>query len=147
MVSATLVAALPELGQRNSRRRSNLVGVAPLNRDRGQRQGRRQIWGGRADARRALYLATLTAVRPDPALTAFYHWLVARGKPSNVALVARMRKLLVMLHAMLRHNTPWGAARRGRWLSLSAPRQGLTSMTVALACMVELAIGRCPGSN
>lgn len=108
VVSATLLAALPELGQVSSRQISKLVGVAPLNRDSGQRQGRRQIWGGRAEVRRALYMATLTAVRRDPTLSVFYNQLLERGKPKKVALVASMRKFLVRLNAMLRHNTPWG---------------------------------------
>lgn len=104
---AVLLAELPELGKLDRRRIAALVGVAPLNRDSGQMRGQRCIWGGRADVRRTLYMATLTAVRHNPALKACYERLLAAGKRKKVALVACMRKLLTMLNAIAKHGSTW----------------------------------------
>lgn len=104
---AVLLADLPELGTLCRRRIAALVGVAPLNRDSGLMRGRRTIWGGRSDVRRALYMATLCAVRYNPAFKAFYARLVAAGKPKKVALVAAMRKLLGVLNAIAKSGRPW----------------------------------------
>ena len=97
---STLLAELPELGQLCRRRIAALVGVAPLNRDSGQMRGQRSIWGGRADVRKTLYMATLVAVRHSPVFNAFYERLVAAGKLKKVALVAAMRRLLTTLNAI-----------------------------------------------
>ncbi len=107
MTSATLIAALPELGRLNRRQIAALVGVAPMARDSGQRQGRRYIQGGRFEVRRVLYMATLSAVRHNPVLKAFYERLLCAGKLPKVALVACMRKLLTILNAMARTGTTW----------------------------------------
>jgi transposase len=107
VVARTLVALLPELGQLDGRQIAALVGVAPLNRDSGQHRGRRQVWGGRAPVRAALYMAALVASRRNPVLHAFYQRLRAAGKPAKVALVACMRKLLVIANAVLKHQAPW----------------------------------------
>lgn len=104
---AVLLAELPELGKLDRRRIAALVGVAPVNRDSGQMRGQRSIWGGRADVRRTLYMATLTAVRYNPALKACYDRLLATGKRKKVALVACMRKLLTMLNAIAKHGSTW----------------------------------------
>lgn len=104
---AVLLAELPELGKLDRRRIAALVGVAPLNRDSGQMRGQRCIWGGRADVRRTLYMATLVAVRHNPALKACYERLLAVGKRKKVALVACMRKLLTMLNAIAKHGSVW----------------------------------------
>jgi transposase len=104
---AVLLAELPELGKLDRRRVAALVGVAPLNRDSGQMRGQRTIWGGRADVRRTLYMATLTAVRHNPILKTHYERLLAAGKRKKVALVACMRKLLSMLNAIAKHGTKW----------------------------------------
>ena len=104
----TLLAELPELGSLARRELSALVGVAPLNRDWGTFRGRRAIWGGRGRVREALYMAALVGSRHNPILKEFYERLVAVGKPKKkVALVACMRKLLVILNAVLRDRTPW----------------------------------------
>ncbi|MDT8367868.1 MAG: IS110 family transposase [Longimicrobiales bacterium] len=103
----TLLAELPELGCVTGKEIAALVGVAPLNRDSGTMRGRRIIWGGRAQVRRALYMATLTATRHNPAIRVFYHRLRSRGKPAKLALTACMRKLLVILNARSASNTPW----------------------------------------
>jgi transposase len=107
ILSRTLVAELPELGTLTRHQIAALVGVAPLNRDSGTLRGRRTIWGGRAVVRAALYMATLTAVRWNPVLRAFYQRLRAAGKAPKVALVACMRKLLTILNAMVKHRTLW----------------------------------------
>jgi transposase len=107
VVAATLLALLPELGQLTASQISTLVGVAPLNRDSGQMQGKRVIYGGRAAVRQMVYMATLVAVRHNPVLRDFYAQLLQRGKPTKVALVACMHKLLIILNAMLKHGTDW----------------------------------------
>lgn len=104
---STLIAEVPELGKLGRREIGALVGVAPINRDSGTMRGKRAIFGGRATVRRALYMATLVAVRFNPVLRAFYERLVKTGKPKKVALVAGMRKLLTILNAMVKHNKPW----------------------------------------
>ena len=98
---------MPELGKLDRRRVAALVGVAPLNRDSGQMRGQRSIWGGRAQVRRTLYMATLTAVRYNPVLKPYYEHLLAAGKRKKVALVACMRKLLTMLNAIAKHGSTW----------------------------------------
>ena len=100
-------ACLPELGTLNRRGIAALVGVAPLNRDSGKSRGRRFCWGGRAEVRSALYMAALVASRYNPVIKAIYKRLKAKGKPAKVALVACMRKLLVILNAMVRDQAPW----------------------------------------
>ncbi len=110
VVSRTLLAELPELGTLSRKRIAALVGVAPLARDSGTLRGRRLVWGGRASVRVALYMATLVASRRNPVIRAFYTRLVAAGKLKKVALIAGMRKLLTILNAMLRTNTPWRTA-------------------------------------
>lgn len=107
ITSARLIASLPELGQLPSNKLAALVGVAPFNDDSGQRRGARRCWGGRAEVRTALYMATLSATRHNPEIAAYYARLVARGKAKKVALVAAMRKLLRVLHAILRDRQPW----------------------------------------
>lgn len=107
ITSGTLMAALPELGSLDRRSIAALVGVAPFNRDSGTLRGRRVIWGGRAPVRHVLYMAATTAIRSNPAIKEFYERLTARGKPHKVAIIACMRKMLTILNAMARNNTPW----------------------------------------
>ena len=102
-----LLADLPELGRLNRKQIAALVGVAPFNRDSGLYAGRRAVWGGRASCRTALYMATLAAIRRNPNIARFYGRLIKAGKKPKVAITACMRKLLVMLNAMLKHNTLW----------------------------------------
>jgi transposase len=103
----TLIGLLPQLGQLDRKEIAALVGVAPFNRDSGTLRGRRTVWGGRAAVRHVLYMATLSAVRCNPVVRAFYTRLRANGKAAKVALVACMRKLLTILNAMLRDGRPW----------------------------------------
>ena len=107
VVSVNLLTGLPELGQLNRKKIATLVGVAPLNRDSGKFRGQRMIWGGRANVRSALYMGTLSAIRFNPAIKAFYQRLLAAGKKPKVAITACMRKLLTILNAMIKHSTPW----------------------------------------
>jgi transposase len=104
---ASLIADVPELGQLSRREISALIGVAPFNRDSGQHRGKRMIFGGRADVRRALYMATLAAIRFNLVIKHFYERLVLAGKPKKVAIVACMRKLLTILNAMVKSGNPW----------------------------------------
>jgi transposase len=110
VLTTTLLADVPELGHLNRRKIAALIGVAPLNRDSGQYQGKRTVWGGRAHVRAVLYMATLAATRRNPVIRAFYDRLLQAGKPKKVALTACMRKLLTILNAMVRHQTPWTPA-------------------------------------
>ena len=107
VVSRTLLAELPELGQLSHRQIAKLVGVAPLNRDSGTLRGRRSIWGGRAAVRSVLYMGAFAGIRHNPVLKAHYQHLRSVGKAHKVALVACMRKLLIILNALLRTGRPW----------------------------------------
>ena len=102
-----LIGELPELGTVNRQEIAKLVGVAPLNCDSGQRRGQRTTWGGRASVRRTLYMATLVATQYNDRISAFYHRLLDRGKAKKKALVASMRKLLVILNTMVKNSTTW----------------------------------------
>ena len=107
VLTATLLADLPELGRLNRKEVAALVGVAPLNRDSGQRRGKRSCWGGRAGVRRTLYMATLSATRHNPVIRSFYQRLTEAGKAPKAAQTACMRKLLTILNAMMRDMQPW----------------------------------------
>jgi transposase len=105
--SAMLTAYLPELGHLDRKKIAALVGVAPFNRDSGQRSGSRSVWGGRGEVRAALYMCTMASIRWNPVLRDFYAQLRGRGKRPKVALVACMRKLLTILNAMVRDGADW----------------------------------------
>jgi transposase len=107
VLARTLLAELPELGTLSHKRLSALVGVAPFNRDSGTFRGKREVWGGRAPVRAALYMGALVATRHNPVIREFYERLLAAGKPKKVALVACMRKLLSILNAVLRDRSPY----------------------------------------
>jgi transposase len=107
VVSITLLAELPELGTLSRHQIAALVGVAPLNRDSGHFRGKRMVWGGRARVRAALYMAALVATRYNPTIKAFYQRLCGAGKAKKVALTACMRKLLIILNSMVKHQKPW----------------------------------------
>lgn len=107
VTALTLIGALPELGRLDRKQIAALVGVAPFNRDSGTLRGKRTVWGGRAVVRQVLYMATLSAVRFNPILKAFYTRLRGNGKAAKVALVACMRKLLTILNAMVRDGRRW----------------------------------------
>ena len=104
---ATLLAELPELRTLDRRRIASLVGVAPIAKDSGARQGRRPIRGGRGRVRAPLYMAALVASRSNPTLRTVYERLLANAKPPKLALVVLMGKMLIALNAMLRSAAPW----------------------------------------
>ena len=107
VASAMLLSRVPELGRLDRKAIAKLVGVAPLNHDSGTLHGRRRIWGGRAEVRAVLYMATLVATRCNAQIRSFYERLRTAGKPAKVALVACMRKLVVLCNSVLRSATPW----------------------------------------
>lgn len=107
VVASTLLAELPELGQLSHKQISALVGVAPLNRDSGQKRGQRSTWGGRSAIRAALYMAAVVGMRFNPVIKQFYERLKKAGKPAKVVLTACMHKLLIILNAMMKHKTLW----------------------------------------
>jgi transposase len=105
--ASQLVADLPELGKLNRQQIAALVGVAPLNRDSGTMRGHRTIFGGRAEVRTGLYMATLSAMRCNPVIKSFAERLIAAGKAFKVAMIACMRKLVTILNVMVRNNETW----------------------------------------
>lgn len=107
VTSATMLGMLPELGKLNRQQIAALVGVAPVNKDSGKKQGRRRVYGGRAEVRSVLYMAALAAKKFNPVIRKFYERLLQQGKEKKVALTACMRKLLVILNAIMRSNQPW----------------------------------------
>lgn len=107
VISTTLVSDLPELGQLTAKQIARLVGVAPINHDSGQHKGKRMINGGRAQIRATLYMGAVVAMRHNPVIKAFYTRLVERGKSKKLALTACVRKMLVILNAMVRDNQTW----------------------------------------
>lgn len=110
VTSATLLCALPELGSLDRKKIAALVGVAPLNCDSGKYRGRRRIMGGRAEVRRSLYMAAVAALRYNPTIKSFYDRLIDAGKPPKLALTACMRKILVILNAMMKNRSYWTAS-------------------------------------
>jgi transposase len=103
----TLMAELPELGKLNRQAIAKLVGVAPLNCDSGAKRGKRKIWGGRAPVRSALYMAAFNATKWNPVIKAHFERLTKAKKEFKVAMVACMRKLLVILNTMVKNRTTW----------------------------------------
>ena len=104
---STFITELPELGQLSRGQIAKLVGVAPINHDSGQHQGKRKTIAGRSSVRRVLYMAALVATRHNPKIKAFYQRLLANGKPKKLALVAAMRKLLTILNTLIKRNEHW----------------------------------------
>ena len=106
-VSAALIAVIPELGMLPGAQAAALAGLAPMNRDSGQYRGKRKIQGGRPAVRQTLYMAALVAAHHNPVIMELYQRLRLAGKPAKVALTACMRKILVILNAMLKNRTYW----------------------------------------
>jgi transposase len=109
VTAATLLALMPELGRRPPKQLAALAGLAPFNNDSGTRRGQRTIRGGRKRVRDSLYIAAVTALRHAPRFKAFYKTLIQAGKPPKLAIVAVARKLLTVLNAILRDQTPFQA--------------------------------------
>ena len=107
VLAYTLMSELPELGKLNRKEIAALVGVAPMNRDSGNYEGKRFIRGGRHKVRTILFVSMMSAIQCHPKLKPMYERLVASGKPKKVALVACMRKQLTILNTMVKNNTYW----------------------------------------
>jgi transposase len=107
VAKSNLLALLPELGSRDAKAITALAGLAPMANDSGRMRGKRCMQGGRAVVRCALDMAALVASRHNPVIRAFYQRLIAVGKAKKLARAAAMRKLLVILNAMLRDGTIW----------------------------------------
>jgi transposase len=110
VTTASLVAYCPELGSLNRRQIAALIGTAPFNRDSGTRTGARCIWGGRKTVRMPLYMATISAIKCNSKIKSFYQRLITAGKKPKVAITACMRKLIVILNAMVKQQKPWEAS-------------------------------------
>lgn len=107
IVAAGIIADLPELGQISAKQISAIAGLAPYNCDSGSQRGKRAIWGGRASVRSILYMATLSAIRCNPAIKVFYQRLCGVGKQKKVALTACSHKLLIVMNAMIKNKQTW----------------------------------------
>lgn len=107
VVALTLIADLPELGTLSHKEISALVGVAPFCRDSGTMKGKRTIWGGRASVRAALYMAAISAISHNPPIKTFYQRLLQNGKAKKAAIVACMRKLLIVANSMIKNEVDW----------------------------------------
>ena len=107
VTSLTMLAKCPELGQLNRREIAALTGVAPLAKDSGKHRGKRFVWGGRADVRAVLYMATVSAIRFNSHIKIFAERLKQAGKPGKVVIVACMCKMLTIMNAVLKNNAPW----------------------------------------
>jgi transposase len=107
VTTLTMLAKCPELGTMNRRQIATLVGVAPRANDSGKHRGKRFVWGGRADVRAVLYMATVSAIRCNHDIKAFAQRLKQAGKPAKVVIVACMRKLLTIMNAIVKNNAQW----------------------------------------
>ena len=107
VISRTLLAQLPELGQLSAKQIASLAGLAPFTRQSGKWRGKSFIGGGRAAVRACLFVGAMVAKKHNPVLKAFFDKLVEAGKPKMVALIAVARKLIIILNAIIRDNQPW----------------------------------------
>ena len=109
IASASIISNLPKLGYMTSKRASSLVGVASMNRESGRYKGQRKIQGGRHQVRTVLYMAMMSAIQSNPVFKTMYQRLVTAGKPKKVAIIACIRKMVVILNSMLRDGVMWKA--------------------------------------
>jgi transposase len=107
ITTATLYCELPELGKISRTKLAKLVGVAPMAKQSGKSDGKRPVRGGRSTVRRVLYMAALVGTQKNPVIRKFYLKLLQKGKPKKLALIACMRKLLLMIHDMVRNQQKW----------------------------------------
>ena len=107
ILAASIISNVPELGYITNKQASSLIGVAPITRESGGLKGKRMIQGGRAQVRTVLYMAMMSAIQCNPVFKATYERLLAAGKPKKVAIVACMRKMVVILNSMLRDGVMW----------------------------------------
>ena len=109
ITAMNIIIQLPEIGKLSPKEVAALTGLAPFNNDSGKRSGKRFISGGRSSLRASLYMAVLSAKKCNPILKKFYDELVARGKLKKVAMVACMRKLIIIMNAMIRDDSQWSS--------------------------------------
>ena len=109
IAAASIISNLPELGYISSKQASSLIGVAPMNRESGRYKGHRKIQGGRPQVRTVLYMAMMSAMQSNPVFKVTYQRLLAAGKPKKVAIIACIRKMIVILNSMLRDGVMWEA--------------------------------------
>jgi transposase len=107
ITAVTVLAEMPDLGQLDRQKIAALAGLAPFNRDSGQKRGKRRIFGGRKGIRRVLYMACLSASRCNPVIRSLFQRLMEKGKPFKVAITACMRKMLTIMNAMIRDQVSW----------------------------------------
>ncbi|TKF16718.1 IS110 family transposase [Vibrio genomosp. F6] len=107
VLAASLISNVPELGFISNKQASSLIGVAPITRESGRFKGKRMIQGGRAQVRTVMYMAMMSAIQCNPVFKVIYERLLAAGKPKKVAIVACMRKMVVILNSMLRDGVMW----------------------------------------
>jgi transposase len=107
VVSQAIIAQMPELGTLSGKKASALAGAAPYNRDSGRFRGKRMIRGGRSYLRRMLFMAAVVAIRFNPVIRSFYQRLTNAGKPKKLAIIACIRKIVVIINAMVKYNQPW----------------------------------------
>jgi transposase len=128
VTTATLCTELPELGKTTRGKIAKLVGVAPMTNQSGETDGKRRARGGRVVVRRALYMAALVATKRNPVIAKFYQGLLQRGKPKKLALIACMRKLLLIIHDMVRNGQMWDPQNR------KARDQTVASLATGTTC-------------
>jgi len=107
IVAFNLLSDMPELGYVNNKQAASLIGVAPFNRESGSYKGKRMIRGGRSQIRTVMYMAMMSAIQCNPKFKAIYQRLVASGKPKKVAIIACIRKMIVVLNSMVREGVMW----------------------------------------
>ena len=107
VAAASLISNMPELGYMTNKQAGALIGVAPINRESGRYKGKRKIQGGRHQVRTVLYMAMMSAIQSNPVFKDHYQRLVAAGKPKKVAIIACVRKMIVILNSMLRDGCMW----------------------------------------
>jgi len=105
--AASIISNVPELGYINNKQAASLIGVAPINRESGTYKGKRFIQGGRTQVRTVLYMAMMSAMQSNPVIKANYQHLLAAGKPKKVAIIACIRKMVVILNSILRDGVKW----------------------------------------
>jgi transposase len=128
VTTAALCCELPELGKISRGQIAKLVGVAPMANQSGETDGKRKARGGRVVVRRALYMATLVATKRNPIIATFYQRLLQRGKPKKLALIACMRKLLLIIHDMVRNGQKWDPMKK------KARDQAVTNLATGATC-------------
>jgi transposase len=129
VTTAALHCELPELGKISRGAIGKLVGLAPMANQSGSRDGKRKARGGRVTVRRALYMATLVATKVNPLIASIYRRLLQRGKPKKLALIACMRKLLLIIHDMVRTGQMWDPERKARDQAVASLATGTTCST------------------